>query len=520
MKNNILRLAQGVVGLAAGMALLSCAGLALDLFQSNYPLAHLLQLNAAEARQLNTVLARNYSQLLAVTFTTVAIAVPLTANMYSLKFLEFFIKDPVNAAVLTLMVFGGLNNALLTYAIKDDFVPHFQLHFSLGLMIICSALLFPYLYYIFRFLHPHTLLDRLQDEIEVALRAAQRHPHQAARYHHAVAEGIEHIVNIAVRSIDRVDRTTAIESVYTLEKVAHAYWKIKPQLPDGWFTAEPNLFLGFSSKAVDEFSANRTWVEMKLFSQMRQVLSAAVPRMHDVINTLGRVLRRLGQTPTVGQDPALRELVVEYFNTFVRRAIVVRDVRSVFSLFEQYRTYAESQNKAYPELVREIAYYFQYYGQVARDTGQDFIVEVVAHDLAALVQDAWENRLANRQKLLERFIQYDSQLGKPLPGVKKAQAQLASYFLLAGETEAAALIETIFKQLEPKFIYRLADDLLHVRREKFWEVNERRINMDYVPDDQRCKLYEFFESLDTRLDLTSLRPSQLAAASRQPALDV
>jgi hypothetical protein len=520
MKDNILRLAWSVVGLAAGMALLSAAGLALDLFHSGYPLAHLLQLSAAEARQLNTVLARNYSQLLAVTFTTVAIAVPLTANMYSLKFLEFFIKDPVNAAVLTLMVFGGLNNALLTYAIKDDFVPLIQLHFSLALMVVCSAFLFPYLYYIFRFLHPHTLLDRLQDEIEGALRAAQRHPKQAAHYHHAVAEGIEHIVNIAVRSVDRVDRTTAIESIYTLEKVAHSYWKIKPQLPAGWFIAEPNLFLGFSSKAVAEFSANRIWVEMKLFSQMRQALSAAVPRMHDVINTLGRVLRRLGQSAAVSQDPALRELVVEYFNTFVRRAIVVRDVRSVFSLFEQYRTYAETQNEAYPELIREIAYYFQYYGQVARDTGQDFVVEVVAHDLATLVQHAWENHATNRQKLLERFMLYDTQLAKPLPGVKKAQAQLASYFLLAGETEAVALIRATFNRLDPEFIYRLADDLLHVRHEKFWEVNERRINMDYVPDDQRVKLYEFFESLDTRLDLTSLRPSQPAHASAQPALDV
>ena len=35
-----------------------------------------------------------------------AIAVPLTANMYSLKFLEFFLKDRVNAAVLIFVVAG------------------------------------------------------------------------------------------------------------------------------------------------------------------------------------------------------------------------------------------------------------------------------------------------------------------------------------------------------------------------------------------------------------------------------
>src|SRR5512139_606916 len=127
MKRNIPQLLLGVIGLAAGMALLSGIGLAVDLLRGGYPLMQLFKLSPDEARQLNVVLARNYSQLLGVTFTTVAIAVPLTANMYSLKFLEFFIKDPVNAAVLTLMVFGGLNNALLTYALKDTFVPQIQL---------------------------------------------------------------------------------------------------------------------------------------------------------------------------------------------------------------------------------------------------------------------------------------------------------------------------------------------------------------------------------------------------------
>jgi hypothetical protein len=357
------------------------------------------------------------------------------------------------------------------------------------------------------------LLDRLQDEIEGALRSAQRHPAQTARYHHPVAEGIEHIVNIAVRSIDRVDRTTAIESIHTLEMLAYSYWKFKPHLPAGWFTAEPNLFLGFSSKAVAEFSANHTWVEMKLFSQMRQVLSAAAPRMHDVVNTLGRVLRRLGQTSVVREDLALRELVMEYFNTFVRRVIMIKDVRSVFSLFEQYRSYAEAQNEAYPELTQEIAYYFQYYGQVARDTGQDFVVEVVAHDLATLVEHAWETGAPNRHKLLDRFMHYDTHLAKPLPGVKKAQAQLASYFLLIGEAEGAEEIRATFVRLDEAFIRNLADDLLHVRREKFWEVNERRINMDYVPEDQRVKLYEFFESLGKNLDLKPPHPTAPARSN-------
>jgi hypothetical protein len=36
-------------------------------------------------------------------------------------------------------------------------------------------------------------------------------------------------------------------------------------------------------------------------------------------------------------------------------------------------------------------------------------------------------------------------------------------------------------------------ELLDVRREKYWEVNERRLNMDYVPEPQRERLREFLE---------------------------
>ncbi|MBF8285044.1 MAG: hypothetical protein HW378_3959, partial [Anaerolineales bacterium] len=171
MKRNVFILVRGVVLMAAVMLLIMAAGLVIDLYTNHYPLDRLAAFNAGEARHLNNALNRNFNQLVAVAFTTVAIAVPLTANMYSLKFLEFFVKDPVNAAVLTLVVFADLNNTWMAHAIKDDFVPVFGLYVSFALVVIGFALLFPYLYYVFRFLHPNTLLERLEEEIFADLRA-------------------------------------------------------------------------------------------------------------------------------------------------------------------------------------------------------------------------------------------------------------------------------------------------------------------------------------------------------------
>jgi Predicted membrane protein (DUF2254) len=498
MGQSIFNFARGVLVMATVFLIIITIELGVDLSSNNVPFDHLTTMTADEARHLNNALSRNLNQLMAVSFTTVAIAVPLTANMYSLKFLEFFIKDPINASVLAFVVFAGLNNTAIAWAIKDDFVPDTALLLSLALVTIAVALLFPYLYYVFRFLHPNTLLERLEAEIAADLQTAVRHQGQAARYRKAVSEGIEHIANIAIRSVDRADRNTAIESVLSLERVAYTYWSFKSQLPLTWFEAEPGFFLGFGSRAVREFTATRIWAEMKIFSQLRQVMSAAVPRMHDLVSAIAKTSRKLGLDDIVSVDQALSEMVVQYFNTFIRLAITRRDDRSVFTLFDQYRMLAESLNSTHPGLVQEIAYYFEYYGQVARDSGLPFLVSAIAHDLGLLVQSAFQSWAPNRQPLLERFLKYDLKTKSPLPGVKKAHAILASYLMLNDQIEPVALIRDSFRGLDPAMTKVIRDELLQITREDYWEVIDRRINMDYVPDAQREQLRQFFESLEAR----------------------
>ncbi|MEP7358881.1 MAG: hypothetical protein ABI847_16650, partial [Anaerolineales bacterium] len=354
---------------------------------------------------------------------------------------------------------------------------------------------FPYLAYVFRFLHPSTMLHRLEAEIEAAVRGAARRPEGAAAQRRLAAEGLEHMANIAIRSIERTDRATAIESILALERVARAYWRVKGSLSPAWFPAEEGLFRGLSTMDVKEIGANRAWLEMKLLWQLRGILSAAVPRTHDVAEAVARALRHLGLEPAARADPAVREMMVDYFNTFLRLAISRRDPHSAFSLFDQYLRYAEGLNASQPDLVLRMAYYFEYYGQLARDNQMAFIVEAAAHDLGRLAWHAWEANAPNRQKLLERLLHFDLKTMPPLAGVKKAQAILASYLLVGGQAEASELIQRHFIGLDPAFVAELADDLRHVRHEKYWEISERRVNLDYVPDAQREKLSEFFEQV-------------------------
>ena len=294
LRPHVRRVFLGIATLGAGMLALAFVLSMPDILRSGFGPGRLSHFSVEEARALNGLIGRGLNQLLAATFLTVAVAVPLTANMYSVKFLDFFIKDPVNTGVLGLVVFAAFENAWTAYLIRDGFVPTFALQVAFGLLLLCSAAFLPYIFYVFRFLHPNTLLLRLEQQFEDALASALRRPERLAHERSRVAEALEHIGNIAIRSVDRSDRSTAIESVATVERLARTYWGVKERLPAAWFQAEPQLFLSFSSEAVEEFSASRSWVEMKLFSQLRLMLGVAVLRFHDLASRAAKALRRLG----------------------------------------------------------------------------------------------------------------------------------------------------------------------------------------------------------------------------------
>ena len=494
MKDNTLRFLRMILFLIMGALGIFVAQTLAELLFTELSLPRLSGLTPAEARSLVNLLNGKLNQAMSILFIVTGMAVPLTANLYSLKFLELFIRNPVNVTVLMFIIFANISGLWTSYSLTATAVPRFQLGLMLILTLVSLLLILPYLIYVFRFLHPRTLLNLLERDVKAALEAA-RLASKAAVNRERVAETLEHIANISVRSVDRFDRNTAIEGVLTLERIARHYWKEKENLHPSWYEADQNFFLGFSSIAIEEMTASRSWMEMKLYYQFFEALRAACPRMPELTSTIAKSLRKLGLEPASLENPALRELTIEYFNTFIRLTLNRHDVRSVFIIFDQYRTFAETLGGKFPREVSEIAYYFSYYGAAAREQNLPFVVEAVAHDLGSLVKRAWQSGSSIREELLERFLQYDPQARSVFPGVKKAQAILASFFLYSGQKDAADRIRQSFQGLSPEFIRSLKDDLLQVTRQKYWEVSERRMNIEFVPEPQRVKLHEFFDTI-------------------------
>src|SRR5688500_3324809 len=145
MKHTITRFTREVAALTGVILLLFASQLAASVIIEGGSLAFGTAYDITDFRHINNLYNRSLNQLTGVIFTTVAIAVPLTANMYSLKFLEFFLKDPVNAIALILVILTNATNTWTGYLSRTSYIPMFEFEITSVMTLLCYALVFPYL---------------------------------------------------------------------------------------------------------------------------------------------------------------------------------------------------------------------------------------------------------------------------------------------------------------------------------------------------------------------------------------
>src|SRR5262249_58870929 len=81
-----------------------------------------------------------------------------------------------------------------------------------------------------------------------------------------------------------------------------------------------------------------------------------------------------------------------------------------------------------------------------------------------------------------------------LRGVRKAQAKLASFYLVAGD-KGVRFARQIFEDMKDERAERLrsiCDELLRIESKDFWEVIDRGTNFDYLDAARKTQLKVFF----------------------------
>lgn len=449
--------------------------------------------------------------VLGIAITVVAIIVELAANRYTARVTDLFIRDRVNFYVCTLFVVTTLQCLWTTATFRSDFVPIFEVRWTFILMTLSLLVLLPYFNYVFQFLQPSNIINRIRMQVLTSLEqtAGTSNPERLEQKKLEVMAAAEQITDIALNSIIQKDRGLAMNSTLVLRGLLIDVLALKPSMSESWYVISRGQrnnpdFVTLSEEGIRDVEESRTWLEFKIFRQFNLIFAQALNDLRDLNNLVAMCFREIGVAADRAGDAGALDLTVNFFNTILRTTLNGRDVRTAYNLLHQYKQLGSHLIQTNDtERVARLFRYFKYYGLLFDSRGMGFILETVAYDLHRLCREAAEAGLANEAELLGIFLEVDrppdpGSSDLHLRGVRKAQAMLAAFYLERGQTTEAERIATDMTVEPLDRLESIRQEILHARRQ-FWEITDRGTNFDHLEEDLRPHLTEFFRRLDRRV---------------------
>ena len=444
--------------------------------------------------------------VLGIAITVVAIIVELAATRYTHRITELFVSEPVNFAVMGFFVVTALQAVFVAITFDQEgadatgFVPYLGFGVAMFMLAICLLILLPYFAFVFNFLNPIQIVDRIR--VHTLRRIARARDAIASRQAEAI-RGVEQLADVGLNAMEHKDKGVSMASVDALQAMVLDYQQLRDALPEAWFQVAGDLahnpdFVSMSEDVLRAVSRRRIWYEMKVLRKYQTLYNEALNRMRDINYLIAINTRHIAEAAIRAGNEELLDLVIKFFNTYLRATVNARDVRTAYNVLNQYRLLAEAALE-HDDGARsvEIARYFKYYGLVSFNSKLPFILETVAYDLCALNEMAFDRGSPAAPELLRIFLQVDKESETEvqeasLRGVRKAQVKLATHYLVKG---AHAEAREVYRDMERERRERLAsirDELLGVESSEFWEISDRGVNFDYLPPERKKTLHEFF----------------------------
>ncbi|MEZ6184284.1 MAG: DUF2254 family protein [Planctomycetota bacterium] len=474
-----LALGSGLVAVLAGWVIAEVAPLAIPVLFEPY-----------EAHTGSTEIMRDLSRMLGVALSMLvalcAIAIPLTANVYTPKLIELFVADRINRLALGYFVVTNAFVLWNAYVVFDTLSPHTaQLRIFVSVLLTLGALVLivPYVGYVLRFLIPRTIVQRLEREVTRALERAKRgRVEEIAELRHEVLETIQYLGKIVLRSVDRYDRDTVFEGLRALNDVFHTYQQCKVDLPREWFRAARGEIQGLGPELIQEAHRQQASVEVAILQEFGLVLPLAIGRLPEIVASLAASTRYFGVAAAQSGDAGVKEQVTLFFNTFLRASLQRRHPDTFYKFVYQYRRFAEEILDCDPQHVVRVTFFLDYYGHQAVRMGLGFLINVVAYDIASLVELAFRRRSEVRDQLLAALIELDrNEAGlSSMPGVVKAQLILAAKLHTSEDRRAVDALVGELEKLPREQLAGAVAQILAAREENFWEIADRRRHLDHV----------------------------------------
>jgi hypothetical protein len=448
------------------------------------------------------VSAEVVAAILGISITVVAIIVQLAATRYNHHITEMFVREPINVVVQAFFV---LTTVLCIWvaALGEAETTVTWNAVTLVTVTVALAALLPYFAYVFAFISPVGIIQRIRKKAERAVAAGNRS--QTLR-------SIDQLQDVGRSAVEHLDQTLAMSAVDALSDLYRHYRAMRDRLPEDWsrvdaIVREDPDFVSLEPGALEDLDTSGLWVEAKIILQYLSIIRLSVTKMHDVAGRVGFVLRQMGLENV--DDPLALDASFRGLNSLLRVSLNARDPRTTFHLLSQYKALAEDLvSMGRDDEALAAAEHIQGYGQLAFTMNQPFILELAAFDLGELIRLAHKNTSTALDRMLDGFLELDHEIKyesqeASLLGVRRAQMQLGAYLIAQGDLARARRVADDLRGEGTARLDRLEAALLSEERALFWEFTPRGVNFAYLEEELR-------PHLNTLMDMVRDEPRRVA----------
>lgn len=440
-----------------------------------------------------TTANRTLNQTMAVVMTSIALVIPLTANLYTPRLVRLYVTHPLIVGGLSAFFLSELVILSLHFYPPDH--PFSRLAARVVVVLYVGIMLgaLPYFYGLSQFLRPAFFLPMLTRRVIQGFEALRR-GRKVQKVGREAFETVDVMTNIALTGLARGDRQLVLQALGGLHALLLELIG-EPVGCAGWRATQAWFVPGLAREGQAFLVRERVWPEAYLLGQALKVTEAATRRQQEVLSEQADHLVVSAGLAAAREQARVVELHVMAFNTLLRESVEAQDLRRFQNLSYYMRLLAEALHR---DPVRMLATtgHLIHYARIGARLGVPHVLETVTYDLGELALS-----LGGLDE--ERSVEMIQAWAGPLwqegmaPASPLGKAAWRTVLRVYWEAKAAGLREVAdavyWRFLRDDAIHREhLEVLLEENQELHYEFNDRLLRFAYLSP-KAVALAEAFE---------------------------
>jgi hypothetical protein len=219
------------------------------------------------ARSYLSTIASTLATILALSISVIMVAIQLTASKYTHRVLDFYVRFPYNASLLS-FYFGTIFHCIYLQsritAHPGDMPPPWLaqgMSADLLLLIGCFVSLLNYLYHVIQLLKPETIVEGIEREYVTSYQEGDLP---------GALDKVEQICDIAKKAVSEMDTVTAVFCVENIAEMMHSA-KLPSEQPDDVLWYHEQIVKQLLGIASISFKERETAVSGRILEELHEM---------------------------------------------------------------------------------------------------------------------------------------------------------------------------------------------------------------------------------------------------------